>query len=101
MDPEVIAGMLFTVVLVAMVGGFILLFPITRRLGAILEQRLNGRAAPEIAPAEIRQLEASIHALRADLEQISERQTFTEELLSERQPLLLPRDEPPRGNPPI
>jgi len=93
MDPEVIAGMLFTLIILAMVGGFILLLPITRRLGAILEQRLNGRAAADIAPAEARQLEATIHALRADLEQLAERQAFTEALLSERQPRFLPVDE--------
>jgi hypothetical protein len=96
MDPQIIAAMLFTLIILAMIGGFILLLPITRRLGAILEQRLNGRAAADIAPAEARQLEATIQALRADLEQLSERQAFTEALLSERQPRLLPVDESPR-----
>lgn len=100
MDPEVIAGMLFTLIILAMIGGFILLLPITRRLGAILEQRLNSRATTDIAPAEARQLEATIQALRADLEQLSERQAFTEALLSERQPRLLPADEPPREKSP-
>jgi hypothetical protein len=82
--------MLFTLLLIAMIGGFVLLLPISRRFGAILEQRLNGRSAPDGTAADVRQLEAAVHALQMELEQLSERQAFTESLLSQREPPLLP-----------
>jgi hypothetical protein len=74
-----------------MVGGFILLFPITRRLGALLEQRLQGRPTDEKSIAELRQLESTVRALQQEIEQLSERQVFTESLLSERQQVQLPK----------
>ena len=87
-----LAGMLFTLILVGMVGGFIILLPITRRLGAILERRLNDK--PDNTSAEqIRQLQAAVLSLRADLEQLSEQQQFTEAMLAERRPRRLPGED--------
>lgn len=94
MDPVALAGMLFTLILTAMVGGFILLWPITRRLGAMLEQRLKGPRS-EVSSAEFRQLEAVVHSLREELEQLSERQAFTDALQSEPRPPLMLKDESP------
>ena len=98
MDPIVLASMLFTVILVTMIGGFILLFPITRRLGAILEQRLNDRSRTEIAPEQIKQLQAAVRSLRAELDQVAERQQFTESLLAQQQTSQLANPSNPAPN---
>lgn len=91
MDPTAIAGMLFVLVLAAMLGGFILLFPISRRLGQLMEERIAERKRPAtLPPEEIRELHGAIQALQARLEELAERQDFTESLLSERRPLELP-----------
>ncbi|HUE97596.1 MAG TPA: hypothetical protein VMN39_13125 [Longimicrobiaceae bacterium] len=87
--------MLFTLFLVAMIAGFILLLPITRRLGALMEQRLQEKGT-SFSPAEVSQLRAAVDALRSDLERLSERQAFTEVLLEERRPAELP-DKPRAG----
>lgn len=92
MDPMGLAGMLFTLILLAMVGGFILLLPIARRLGAFLEQRLQQRSPDQLLSNQIRGLESSLQALQQEVSLLSERQAFTESLLAEREPRLLPRD---------
>jgi hypothetical protein len=97
MDPMPIVSMLFTLVLAAMVGGFILLFPISRRLGAYLEQRLEGRLGGDGSAAERRQLESAVRSLQREIERLSERQAFTEALLSDRDPLLLPEESETGG----
>ena len=89
MDPNALAGMLFTLLLVAMIAGFILLLPITRRLGALLEQRLQEKGTA-FSPAEVSQLRAAVDSLRSEVERLSERQAFTEVLLEERRPAELP-----------
>lgn len=90
LDPVVVLGMLFSLIVLAMVGGFILLFPITRRLGAILEQRLNEKRPTSISSNQVRELEAAIQALRTDVDHLVERQEFAESLLQERNSLRLP-----------
>ncbi|NIP58516.1 MAG: hypothetical protein GWM92_09515, partial [Gemmatimonadetes bacterium] len=41
MDPLIAASMIFTLILVVLIGGFIVLFPVTRRLGKALEVYLD------------------------------------------------------------
>jgi hypothetical protein len=45
--------------------------------------------------ADRQRLEATVRELQQEIEQLSERQQFTESLLSDREPLLL-RDDTPR-----
>jgi hypothetical protein len=84
-DPMAIAGMLFTLIGAAMIGGFVLLLPISRRLGVYLEQRLDanrsGSALPEPQLREVRELKELVFALQGEVERIAERQEFTEKLL--------------------
>ena len=75
MDPD------FVVVLVLIFGGFGLLFPLTRRLMAILEKRYLKDGAHDADPDEVAALRRAVHALQDEVEQISERQEFTEKLL--------------------
>ena len=93
MEPEVLAGMLFIVVILAMIGGFILLLPITRRLGAILEQRLNEKSIQGSSGAQLQQLQATVRQLQTEVERLAERQDFTEALLQEQRPRMLPGEE--------
>lgn len=88
MDPVIGFGMIFTVVVVAMLGGFILMFPLTRRLADVLEKRLlaEERAA---GPEQLAALAQAVEALRDEVERLSERQDFTERLLEK------PREDGP------
>jgi hypothetical protein len=94
MDPNAIAGMAFTLVLTALVGGFILLYPVSKRLGLFLESKLQDRL-PQPAPtnaAELEALRSSVLSLRAEVERLAERQDFMEQLGSgkTRDPAALP-----------
>ena len=80
MDPDLIPLMIFTLILVAMIGGFVILLPITRRLGAFLEYRMSGK--DRLGDAEDREvLLRAIESLRDDVARLAERQDFTERLL--------------------
>jgi hypothetical protein len=89
MDMLPIAGMLFSLLLVGMIAGFILLFPISRRMGALLEQKVKGKLDDDRALEEVKRLEATVRSLQDEVERLVERQAFTDSLLSEREPLLL------------
>jgi len=77
---EALAGMIFTIVLLAMVGGFILVLPITRRLGAFLEYRMTERT-PALDGEERERLLSAIESLRDDVARLAERQDWMERLL--------------------
>ena len=80
MDPELIPMMIFTVIVLAMFGGFIVLLPITRRLGKFLEYRMTERT--QLMENEERErLLKAIESLRDDVARLAERQEFTERLL--------------------
>jgi hypothetical protein len=99
MDIVPIAGMLFSLMLVGMIAGFILLFPISRRMGVLLEQKVKGKLDDDRALEEVRRLEATVRALQEEVERLVDRQAFTDSLLSEREPMLL-RDRNETGEKP-
>ena len=83
-EVEAIAGMVFTLILAAMIGGFILLIPLSKRLGLVLDawlQEKQGLANPH----EVAQLRKSIRALDEQLSELNERQQFMERLIEGRQ----------------
>ena len=91
MDPNAIAGMAFTLILAAMVGGFVLLFPVSRRLGKFLENRLQDKkGTPALPPAEFEALQETVKSLESQLRRVGERQEFLEKLLSSKQAAALP-----------
>ncbi len=98
MDPTPLAGMVFTLLLVLGIGGFILLYPLSRRLGLLLENRLQEKrqgAAPDVA-----QLRDSVHALQDQVDALVERQEFLEGLLQAQRPSgLLGESERATGKP--
>jgi hypothetical protein len=94
MDPEAIAGMIFTLILTMMIGGFILLYPLSRRLGQLLEHRMKDKMVPPaLPPGELEALQQSIQTLEAELHRIGERQEFVEQLLSGKPPDALPAQD--------
>lgn len=80
MDPGLIPMMIFTVIVLAMCGGFIVLLPITRRLGKFLEYKMTERGHLMDNEERERILKA-IESLRDDVAHLAERQEFTERLL--------------------
>ncbi|HET9983209.1 MAG TPA: hypothetical protein VFQ38_06470 [Longimicrobiales bacterium] len=95
MDPMALAGMIFTLILVVLIGGIIVLFPITKRLGLLLESKLQERGKPPaLAPADTARLLEAVAALEAEVRRLAERQEFTERLVSGREAGALPLPEP-------
>ena len=81
MDSVAIAGMIFSLLAIMMIGGFILLFPLSRRLGAVLEQRLREKDSAEASAEQIEELRRAVRSLEAEVRALSERQAFTDSLL--------------------
>ncbi len=81
MDPFILQAMIFAIVVLVLVGGFALLFPLTRRLAAVLEKRYLEDDAGGAEEDEVAALRRAVDALRGEVEQIGERQDFTEKLL--------------------
>jgi hypothetical protein len=81
MDPVILAGMIFSIVVLLLIGGFILVFPLTRQLGAYLEKRMLNEGPLEDADARTQDLARAVEALRDEVARLSERQDFTERLL--------------------
>ena len=96
MDPVALAGMIFTLLLIGMVGGFILLIPVSRRLGAVLDYWLKEKTETSSLSADAAQARALLESVATRMEALEEKQVFMEELLSERSApprLTTPRSE--------
>lgn len=76
-----LAGMLFSLLMVLIIGGFILLFPLSKRLGQLLEMRLAERREGALPPEDAAVLLETLQALQEEMARLSERQAFTERLL--------------------
>lgn len=84
MEPVVLFGMIFSLVTLMLIGGFILLFPITRRLGDVLESYLRDRKAERAESEQIAALRERIESLELELGALADRQSFSESLQSNR-----------------
>lgn len=82
MDIVPLAGMLFSLLMVLVVGGLILLFPIARRLGKFLEIRIDERMEWDTLPKEaFDELMDVVEELQTEVARLGERQKFVERLL--------------------
>ena len=82
MDLVPIAGMLFSLLMVLVVGGLILLFPISRRLGKFLEIRIDERMEWDTLPKQtLGELRDIVEELQSEVVRLAERQKFVEHLL--------------------
>lgn len=93
MDPVIIPSMIFTIAVIMLIGGFITLFPVTRRLGAFLESKLRDKE-PVTEPTDFARLLDAIQGLESEVRRLNERQEFTERLLAGRAPLSRPSIPP-------
>lgn len=83
MDPNALIGMIFTLILVLMIGGFIVLLPLTKRLGLLLEQRLANRQPVPLSDAgELDELRRTIQDMREELDRLAKRQDFIDGMLA-------------------
>lgn len=92
MDPYTQAGMIFTIIMTIIVGGFIVTFPIMRRLGRVMEESIRERQQARIGRDQTALLEAQMSELRGSLERLegyvgllAERQDFVDNLLTHRE----------------
>lgn len=95
MDPNALAGMVFTLVFTGLIGGFFLLHPLAKRLGALMEAKMEekGSAASD---EDVRLLAESVRSLESELRSLKERQEFTENILTARTRQSLPGEPPAR-----
>ena len=85
MDPgqlEIIAPMVFAVILTLVIGGVILLKPIANKLGLLLEAMAREKTEPQVS-AELGHLRDLLETTNARLALLEERQEFAEALLSD------------------
>lgn len=94
MDED-IAVMIASLIFTALVGSFILLFPITRRLGRVMEewilirrQQASGEGELAGLRGEMRDLRAVVESVEGRLDLLVERQDFLESLVEPRRPML-------------
>ena len=80
MDPEILAPLILTIVLTLTVGGVLLLRPIAKRLGDIVELMIRGRQGE--AEGELRRMGDLLETVSARMALLEERQDFTERLLA-------------------
>lgn len=108
-DPLVLTSMIFTLLVILVIGGLILAFPVVRRLGSAVDvwietHREEGVPAAEAArlEAEVRDLAGRLDALERRMEVLSERQDFAEALVEgERSSGRPGAGERPSGGPPM
>lgn len=92
---EEIAPMLVAITLILTIGGVVLLKPLARRLGDLLELMVKQRSG-EIEAPKTERMENLLESFNARLGLVEERLDFTDQLLTTRraEPKELPRPEP-------
>jgi hypothetical protein len=85
MDPLILAGMIFSLVVMIMLGSFVLLWPLSRQLAQLLKKRIGEPSPRDVLTREEGEKFAhAIQQLAAGLEALNERQDFVERLLEDR-----------------
>ena len=79
MEPEILAPLILTVVFTLTVGGVLLLRPIAKRLGDIVELMIRGKHGE--AEGELRRIGDLLETVSGRMALLEERQDFTERLL--------------------
>lgn len=85
MDPaqlELLAPMVFAVILTLTIGGVILLKPIANKLGHLLEAMAKERSEPQLG-SELGHIRDLLETTNARLALLEERQDFTDALLND------------------
>ncbi len=97
--PYAIAELIAILTMVFLIGTFILLFPISRRLGKAIEEwiKIRHESTPQrdlLARIEVELIEMrnQVEGMDQRLDFLAERQEFTESLIDQKQRTALPPD---------
>ena len=90
MDINTLAAFVFVLMLVGMFFGTILVFPIMRKVAALLEQRLQNRLPDDVMVKELRNVGAALQVMQHQIAQLAERQARIEAQLPDADRLKLP-----------
>ena len=82
MDPFFLMVFTFVLLMTLLVGGFIVIFPLSRRLGAYLEMQIERRRDRPEDAQRLEELQQAIRELGDEVGRLRERQAFTEALLA-------------------
>jgi hypothetical protein len=93
-DYDLLIGVAFILVLAMIVGGVVLLYPLSRKATELLDLRIRERAAEIPGGLKADRLDARLTEIEARLGEIQDRQRFLDELLIEKRPA---RELPPPG----
>ncbi len=95
--PQAIAEMIGAIVIILVIGTFILLFPLSRRLGRVLEEWIKLRQETSPDRDTLARLETEVRELRQSVEGgdqrmglLAERQDFMESLVEAKKTAALP-----------
>lgn len=87
-DPVILLSMIFAIVVLLLIGGFIVSYPLFRRLGGLMDAWIASRERERLHEDDIQEVEGSLAEVRGRLSAIEnrmellvERQEFTESLL--------------------
>jgi hypothetical protein len=96
-DGLAILGMVLSLLMVLSIGGFILLFPVTKRLGGALDQWIRIKRSEGMSEDEVARFRADVEAfaqilenISVRLEQVEEQQQFVETLIEQKDSAALP-----------
>jgi uncharacterized coiled-coil protein SlyX len=88
-DPVILLSMIFAIVVLILIGGFIVSFPLFRRLGRLMDEWFASRERGRLQERDLQELEDGLSEIRNRLtamedrmELLVERQEFTESLLT-------------------
>ena len=91
MEWDVIAPMFVTTVLILTVGGVLILRPVSKRLGGLIELMIEERKVG--GDAELGQIRDLLETTNARLSLLEERQDFSEQIMKSRSERTLPASE--------
>lgn len=86
MDIVPLAGMLLTLLMLIIIAGSVLMFPLMRRLGRLMELRIEERRSGVVPGEELASLKETVAELQEEVSRLTERQAFAERLLEEGRP---------------
>lgn len=96
---EMIAPMIFAIILTLTIGGVILLKPIANKLGHLLEAIAKEKSEPSVG-AELGHIRDLLETTNARLTLLEERQDFTDALLQDPERKKLRLGKPTEGSEP-
>jgi hypothetical protein len=84
-DYDLLIISIFSILFFVVIGGTILLFPLSRKLGHLIEARTRDRSdTPALDDAALRRIVARLDGMEEQIAALTERQEFLDGLLMER-----------------